>query len=38
MTTEEMIKRMDRIIAIRRHTLGLADTCPECEEKEAQNV
>lgn len=30
---EENIARMDRIIAIRSHTLGLTDTCPQCEEK-----
>lgn len=23
----------DRILAIRSHTLGLTDTCPQCEEK-----
>ena len=30
---EENKKRLDRIIAIRSHVLGLTNTCPECEEK-----
>ena len=35
---QKMIEDADRIIAIRKHTLGITDTCPQCEEKEAQNV
>ena len=35
MTNKErqaMIAKMDRIIAIRKHTLGVTDSCPQCEE------
>jgi hypothetical protein len=32
----EMLAKADRIIAIRKHTLGITDTCPQCEE--AKNV
>jgi hypothetical protein len=29
---QAMIAKMQRVIAIRQHTLGVTDSCPQCEE------